>query len=117
MSSVSRIFKKKKSKFLPSQSLVNRVASISVSLAFGQHSFTSTVNATVSLAFGSYSCASTVNATVSFAFGPYSYTGTVNATVGSWPSGSTLNSTPILFPNVLNAKQGQLTCILFKSFV
>ena len=38
---------KQKSKFLPSQFLLNRAAPISVSLAFGAHSCTSTVNATV----------------------------------------------------------------------
>ena len=36
-----------KSKFLPSLFLVNRAAPISVSLAFGPHSYASTVNATV----------------------------------------------------------------------
>ena len=60
------------SKFLPSPSLVNRVAPISVSLTCGPHS-----------------CACTLN-----------------ATVGGRPSGSTVRCTPILFPKVLNAKQG-----------
>ena len=60
------------SKFLPSPLLVNKAASIFVSLAFGPHS-----------------CASTVN-----------------VTVGGWPSGSTVCFTPMLFPDVLNAKQG-----------
>ena len=47
---------------------------------------------------------------VSFAFGPYSYASTVNATVGGWPSGCTVGFTPMLFPEVLNAKQGSSMC-------
>ena len=61
-----------KLKVLPSPFLVNRAAPVSVSLAFG----------------------------------PHSYTSTVNATVGGWSSGSTLCFTATLFPEVLNAKQG-----------
>ena len=38
---------KSKSKFLPSTFLVNRATPISVLLAFGPHSYASTVNATV----------------------------------------------------------------------
>ena len=61
-----------KSKLLPSPFLVNKVAPISVSLAFGPHN-----------------CVSTMH-----------------ATVGGWPSGGTVWFTPMLFPNVLNSKQG-----------
>ena len=61
-----------KVKVHPSPFLVNRAASISVSLAFGPHS-----------------CVSTMN-----------------ATVGDWPSGSTVLLTPMLFPNMVNARQG-----------
>ena len=43
---------------------------------------------------------------VSLAFGPHSYVSTVNATVGGWPSFSNVSFTPMLFPEVLNAKQG-----------
>ena len=43
---------------------------------------------------------------VSLAFGSHSCGSTVNATVGSEPSGSTVRLTPMLFPKVLNAKQG-----------
>ena len=43
---------------------------------------------------------------VSLSFGPHSYTSTVSTTVGDWPSGSTVCFTPVLFPRVLNAKQG-----------
>ena len=42
----------------------------------------------------------------------------MNATVGGWPSGSTLCFTPMLFPKVLHAKQGNSmyhTCL--KSWV
>ena len=42
----------------------------------------------------------------SLAVGPHSCASTVNATVGGWPSGSTVCFTPMLFPEVLNAKQG-----------
>ena len=74
----------KKSKFLPSPFLVNRVAPISVLLAFGPHS-----------------CASTVN-----------------ATAGGWPSGSTVCFPLMLFPEMLNAKQGNsMYHISFKSLV
>ena len=34
----------------------------------------------------------------------------MNATVGGWPSGSTVCFTPMLFPEVLNAKQGNSIC-------
>ena len=64
--------KTKKSKFFPSPFLVNRVAPISVSLAFGPHSSSTTVN----------------------------------AATGGWPSCSTVCFTPMLFPEVLNARQG-----------
>ena len=43
---------------------------------------------------------------VSLAFGRQSCPGIVNGTVGGWPSGSTMYFTPILFPEMLNAKQG-----------
>ena len=43
---------------------------------------------------------------ISLAFGPHSYASTVKATVGGWPFGSAVCSTPVLFPEVLNAKQG-----------
>ena len=39
-------------------------------------------------------------------FGPQSCASTANATVGGWPSGSTVFFTPMLFLEVLNAKQG-----------
>ena len=42
----------------------------------------------------------------SLAFGPRSCANTANASVGSWPSGSAVCFTPMLFPEVLNAKQG-----------
>ena len=45
--SVQYEYQKSESKFLPSPFLVNRVMPIFVSLAFGQYSYTSTVNATV----------------------------------------------------------------------
>ena len=65
-----------KSKFLPSPFLATKAAPISVSLAFGAHSYASTVS----------------------------------GTVGNWPSGSTVCFTPTLFPEVLNAKQGNSMC-------
>ena len=43
---------------------------------------------------------------VLLAFGPHSYASIVNAAVGGWQSGSTVCLTPMLVPNVLNAKQG-----------
>ena len=43
---------------------------------------------------------------VSLAFGSHDYASTVNATIGDWPSGSTVCFTPMLFPEVQNAKQG-----------
>ena len=43
---------------------------------------------------------------VSLAFGPHSCASTVNATVDGWKSGRTVCFTPMLFPEVLNAKQG-----------
>ena len=43
---------------------------------------------------------------VSSAFGPHRCVSTVNAAVEDWPSGSTVCFTPMLFPEVLNAKQG-----------
>ena len=42
---------------------------------------------------------------VSLSFGPHSCVSTVNAAVGGWPSGSTVRFTPMLFPEVMNAKQ------------
>ena len=43
---------------------------------------------------------------ISLAFGPHSCASTVNATVGGWRTGNTVCFTPMLFPEVLNAKQG-----------
>ena len=43
---------------------------------------------------------------VSSAFGPHSCARAVNATVGGWPSGNNVCLTPMPFPEVLNAKQG-----------
>ena len=47
---------------------------------------------------------------VSLAFGPHICLSTVNATVGGWLSGSTVCFTPMIFPEVLNAKQGNSMC-------
>ena len=49
---------------------------------------------------------------VSLPFGPHSCASAVNVTVGGWPSGSTVCFTPMLFPEVLNAKQGNNICPL-----
>ena len=55
---------------------------------------------------------------ISLAFGPHSSANRVNSTVGGWPSRSTLCFTPMLFPKVLNAKQGDsMYHIFFKSLV
>ena len=43
---------------------------------------------------------------VSLAFGPHSCASTENATVWGWLSGSSVFLTPMLFPKMLNAKQG-----------
>ena len=43
---------------------------------------------------------------ISLAFGPHSCAITVNVTVGGWPSGSTVRFTPMLFPEMMNTKQG-----------
>ena len=43
---------------------------------------------------------------VPLAFGPQSCASAVNPIVGGWPSGSTVCFAPMLFPEVLNAKQG-----------
>ena len=43
---------------------------------------------------------------MALAFGPHNFAVTVSATVGGWPYGSTVCFTPMLFPEVLNAKQG-----------
>ena len=48
---------------------------------------------------------------VSLAFGPHSCASTANATVGGWPSGSTVCFSPMHFPKVLNAKQGNKTVL------
>ena len=45
-------------------------------------------------------------ASVSLAFGPHSYSSTVSARVWGWPSGSVACFTPMPFPEVLNAEQG-----------
>ena len=58
-----------------------------------------------------------VSISVSLAFGPRSYTSTVNATVGGRPPGSTVCFTPMLFSEVLNAKQGNSMLKFFKSLV
>ena len=52
----------------------------------------------------------------SLAFGQHSYASTANATVGGWPSGSTVCFTPMLFPKVLNAKQGNSMYQIFQVF-
>ena len=52
----------------------------------------------------------------SLARGPHSYASTVNATVGGLPSGGTVSLTPMLFPRMLNAKQGN-SMHNFKSLV
>ena len=118
---------------------VQRIAPVSVSLAFGTHSCANAVNATiwgaghlvalcVSLPCSfhkplfSLSLAISVQRippiSVSLAFGPHSCASTVNATVEGWPSGSTVCFTPMLFPEVLNAKQGNsMRHIFFKSSV
>ena len=51
---------------------------------------------------------------VSLAFGPHSCASTVNTTVRGWPSGRTACSTPVLFPEVLNAKQGEIARTIFQ---
>ena len=53
---------------------------------------------------------------VSLAFGSHSCANTVNATVGGWRSGSSVCFTPVLFPEVLNAKQGKIACTIFQDF-
>ena len=45
--SLSPVYQRQEAKFLPSPFFVNMTAPISVSLAFGLHSYASTVNATV----------------------------------------------------------------------
>ena len=54
---------------------------------------------------------------VSLAFGPHSRASTVNTTVGGWQSSSTVCFTPILFPEVLNAKQRNGMYHFFKFMV
>ena len=43
---------------------------------------------------------------VALAFGPHGCASAMNATVGGRPSGYTAGFTPMLFPEVLNANQG-----------
>ena len=55
---------------------------------------------------------------VSLAFGPHICASTVKASVASWLSGITMRFTHMLFPKVLNAKQGNsMYRIWFKSLV
>ena len=104
---------------LPLTISVQRITLMSVSLAFGPHSFASTVNATVwgwparsavcltPMLFpikALFSLPLTISVqritlmSVSLAFGPHSFASTVNATVWGWPARSTVCFTPILFP-------------------
>ena len=47
-----------------------------------------------------------VPTSVSLAFGSHSHASKVNASAWGWPSDSTVCFPPMLFPEVLNAKQG-----------